>query len=172
MAFSQACKGITLIELCVVLSIIAITAVSAVFHAPSVIQNQRADSGIRELFHLFNFARTEAITSGSIVTVCPLNEAENCSGDWENDLISVFRDPDNSRSVTHDEPIIKQIASPFTGSLKAAPSRRGYFQFDSLGGAKGTPGNLTYSPRPDDTQFARKIIISFSGRARLAKVKH
>lgn len=172
MAFSRACKGVTLIELCVVLSIVAIITLSTASYAPSVIHNQRADSGIRELFHLFNFARTEAITSGSIVTICPINETKSCSRDWGNNPISVFRDPDNSKSITHDEIIIKQATSHFLGSLKAAPSRRGYFQFDSLGGAKGTPGNLTYSPVPYDTKFARKIVISFSGRARLARVKN
>jgi len=155
-----------------VLSIVAIITLSAASYAPSVIQNRRADSVIRELFHLFNFARTEAITSGTIVTICPINKTGSCSGDWENNPISVFRDPNNSKSIARDEMVIKQVTSPFTGSLKAAPSRRGYFQFDSLGGARGTPGNLTYSPRSYDTKFARKIIISFSGRARLAQVKN
>lgn len=172
MIFSRICKGVTLIELCAVLSIVAIIALSAASYAPSVIHNQRADSAIRELFRLFNFARTEAITSGSIVTVCPVDGTGNCSSDWNKHPVSVFRDPDNSRSITHSETIIKQVANPFTGSLKAAPAQRGYFQFDSLGGARGTPGNLTYSPLSYDTKFTRKIIISFSGRARLAQVKN
>lgn len=167
----KACEGITLIELCVALSIVAILALSTASYAPSVIQKIRADSGIRELHHLFKFARTEAITSGSIVTLCPIDEARGCSNDWNSNPISVFRDSDNSKSLTHDETIIKQVAILSVGSLSAAPSQRGYFQFDSLGGAKGTPGNLTYFPTPHDTEMARKIIISFSGRTRMARIK-
>ncbi|MCK0164998.1 GspH/FimT family pseudopilin [Marinobacter sp. S6332] len=171
MKYTETCKGVTLVELCTVLAIMAIITLSAVSFAPSIIQKHRADSVTRELLHLFNLARTEAITSGSIVTLCPTNKTGNCSGDWKNNPISVFIDPDNSRSVTNTETVIKLVAPPSTGALKSTPKKRGYFQFGALGSSRGTPGNLTYSPKTNDPTFARKIIISFSGRARLASVK-
>lgn len=171
MKYPEACKGATLVELCTVLAILAIIALSAVSFAPSIIQKHRADSVTRELLHLFHLARTEAITSGSIATLCPTNETGTCSGDWENNPVSVFIDPDNSRSITNGETVIKLIAPPSTGVLKSVPAKRGYFQFDALGGSRGTPGNLTYSPNSHDSKFARKIIINFSGRARLAPAK-
>lgn len=172
MKYTEACRGVTLIELCTVLAIVAIITLSAVSLAPSIIQKHRADSITRELFHLFHLARTEAITSGSIVTLCPTNEAGVCSGDWDKSPVAVFRDPDNSRSTTNGEKVIKLIMPPSTGTLKSTPAKRGYFQFGALGSSRGTPGNLTYSPKANDSTLARKIIVSFSGRARLAPVEN
>lgn len=166
----QPACGTTLIELMAALAIVAILCLTAASIAPSFIQKQRANTVIKELSHLFHFARTEAITGASIVTICPLNTSNHCSGNWNNDPITVFRDPDNSRSLNQNETVIKQIEGESVGVLHSTPSYRGYFQFDALGGAKGTAGNLTYSPNTASAKFARKVIVNFAGRVRLAAV--
>lgn len=165
-------NGTTLIELMAALAIVAILCLTAASIAPSFIQKQRANAVISKLSHLLHFARTEAITSASIVTICPLDSSKSCSGDWNTDPITVFRDPDNSRSLTQNDTVVKQIEGEAVGTLKSTPSYRGYFQFDALGSAKGTAGNLTYSPNAADTQFAQKVIVNFAGRVRLAAVKN
>jgi prepilin-type N-terminal cleavage/methylation domain-containing protein len=168
MTFLHLHKGLTLIELCVTMSIAAIITVSTASYAPSLIQTRKSDSTINELFQLFSLARTEAITRSSIVTICPLNRTGRCSNNWDTP-ISVFQDPDNSRSLTHNEVIIRQTESHLSGSLKAAPLRRRYFQFDSLGESKGTLGNLTYCAKTGDPKYTRRLIVTFSGRTRLAQ---
>ncbi|OEY66661.1 GspH/FimT family pseudopilin [Marinobacter sp. X15-166B] len=161
-------KGLTLIELCVALLVMATIALSVASVAPSMIHTQRADAAIKELRQLFRFARTEAITRTTIVTICPLDAANQCSNDWHRP-ISVFRDPDNSRALSQGEVIIKQLDRAAGGVLRAAPAQRRYFQFDALGGSKGTLGNLTYCPTSGDPRFIRRLIVSFPGRTRLAQ---
>lgn len=171
MKLFRSSRGLTLIELCIALSILAVITLSTASFAPGVIQNQRADTAIKEMLSLFQLARTQAITSGSIVTICPLDAIGQCSNNWDGP-VSLFRDPDNNRSLVDDEEIIKQIENFSHGTLKAAPSHRRYFQFNSLGNSKGTLGNVTYCPRSGDPRFIRKLIINFSGRVRLAQDKN
>lgn len=162
-------KGLTLIELSIALAIFAILAASAITYTPTFVQSHRSDLAIKNVTQLFKLARTEAITSASIVTICPLRTDRTCSNQW-NQPISVFLDPDNSKSLTNAERVLRQIEPPLGGRFQAAPSSRRYFQFDPLGGAKGTLGNLTYCPAATSgTQFIRRLIISFSGRVRLAQ---
>lgn len=162
-------RGLTLIELCTTLAIISIMAFSAISFTPLIVQSKRADSAITDVFRLFKLARTEAITSGSIVTICPLDKSGKCVNTW-NQPISVFIDTDDSRSLNQDETLIKQIAPPPAGRFVVAPINRRYFQFDPLGGAKGTLGNITYcSENVSSVQNTRRLIISFSGRIRLAR---
>jgi len=169
MPLSNFKKGATLIELCIALAIIAILAAAAATSIPTLVQSQRSGAAIKNIIQLFKLARTEAITGGSIVTICPLNTGGTCTNRW-NQPISVFLDPDNSRSLNHAELVLRQIAPPSGGRIQAAPTGRRYFQFGPLGGAKGTLGNLTYCPEPTtETQFIRRLIISFSGRVRLAQ---
>lgn len=164
--------GITLVELCVALSVLSILAFSAISFAPSMIQHKRSDAAIKDIFHLFRLARTEAITSGSIVTMCPLDLSGRCRNAW-NGPVSVFLDPDNSRSLSGSERIIRQISPPAMGQIQVAPANRRYFQFGPLGGAKGTLGNVTYCPEHlDDARHIRRVIISFSGRIRRARDKN
>jgi prepilin-type N-terminal cleavage/methylation domain-containing protein len=165
-------KGATLIELSISLAVFAIIAASAISYTPTLVQSQRSDSAIKNTIQMFKLARTEAITGGSIVTICPLNTDGTCTNQWHQP-ISVFSDPDNSRSLNTTEVVLLQIEPPSVGRIQAAPSGRRYFQFGPLGGAKGTLGNLTYCPEfTADTRFIRRLIVSFSGRIRLAQDKN
>lgn len=161
-------KGLTLVELCITLSITAMITLSAASYAPTVIQHHTSDSAINQIARAFRFARTEAIMSRSIVTICPLNTAGRCTNKWNNP-ISVFRDADNSHSLTRNEVVIRQVEQLNDGILKAAPSHRRYFQFATSGESRGTAGNITYCPRSTDPQFLRRLIVNFSGRMRLAQ---
>jgi type IV fimbrial biogenesis protein FimT len=161
-------KGLTLVELCTTLSIIAIATLSAVSYAPAIIQHHTSDYAIKEIAQAFRFARTEAIMGRSIVTVCPLNTSGKCTNHWNNP-ISIFRDPDNSHSLTRNEVVIRQVKQLHRGTLAAAPSHRRYFQFATSGESRGTAGNITYCPKSTDPRFIRRLIVNFAGRIRLAQ---
>jgi type IV fimbrial biogenesis protein FimT len=168
MTIFNANKGLTLVELCTTLSIIAIVTLSAASYAPTVVQHHTSDYAINGIEQAFRFARTEAIMGRSIVTVCPLNTAGQCTNHW-NDPISIFRDPDNSHSLNRNEVVIRQIKQKHNGALAVAPSYRRYFQFATSGESRGTPGNITYCPKSADPRFIRRLIVNFAGRIRLAQ---
>lgn len=64
-------KGVTLIELMVVIVIIAIVATIALPSFSRMIENNRLTTTTNELVGLLSFARSEAIRRGSSVTVVP-----------------------------------------------------------------------------------------------------
>lgn len=161
-------RGLTLIELCSALTIFSIVTFAATSYSLNLIKSKRGQHAIENVYQVFKLARSEAITSGSIVTICPLDSANRCGNSWDLALF-VFRDPDNSRSLTNDEVIIRQIRAPLAGSLRPAPQNRRYFQFGPLGEAKGTLGNVTYCPKdPKDKHLIRQLIMNFVGRVRFA----
>lgn len=162
-------RGLTLIELCVALTILSIVTFAATSYSLDLIKTKRGQHAIQSVYQLFKLARSEAITSGSIVTICPLDASNRCGNSWDAEL-SVFRDPDNSRSLSNDEIILKQIKAPSVGTLQPAPKNRRYFQFGPLGEAKGTLGNVTYCPQnPDEKHLIRQLIMNFAGRVRFAQ---
>ncbi len=166
---SSLSKGYTLIELCVTLTIMSVLAFSAVSIAPQILQAKQADDAIKNVFRLFRLARTEAITKGAVVTICPLDLSGRCTNGW-NQTLSMFVDEDNSRSLNQGEAVVKTIKPPSSGRIEVAPQNRRYFQFGPLGGAKGTLGNVTYCSEPaSDGMNTRQVVISFSGRLRLAR---
>lgn len=162
-------RGLTLVELCVSLVILSIVILAATSYSLNLIKNKRGQHAIENVYQVFKLARSEAITSGSIVTICPLDSANRCGNSWDLDL-SVFRDPDNSRSLTNGEVIIRRIKAPLAGALRPAPKNRRYFQFGPIGEAKGTLGNVTYCPKdPKDKHLIRQLIMNFAGRVRFAQ---
>ncbi|WP_407070163.1 GspH/FimT family pseudopilin [Marinobacter sp.] len=169
MMHSYAERGLTLIELCIALTILSIITFTATSYSLNLIKSGRGQHAIQSAYQAFKLARSEAITSGTIVTVCPLDLSNRCGNSWDQDLF-VFRDADNSRSLTNDETIIRRIQVPSVGALMPAPRSRRYFQFGPLGEAKGTLGNVTYCPKnPNDKHLIRQLIMNFAGRVRFAQ---
>ncbi|MGE0310383.1 MAG: GspH/FimT family pseudopilin [Lautropia sp.] len=91
--------GFTLIEMLVALTIIAILSTLA---APSFTQ-MMAGAAIRslstDLGSDLNFARAEAVRTGSRVSLCPRATATSCGTDWNNGWL-VFRDTNGASAGT------------------------------------------------------------------------
>ncbi|TXH92700.1 MAG: prepilin-type N-terminal cleavage/methylation domain-containing protein [Pseudomonas sp.] len=76
-------QGFTLIELMIVLAIIAIVALVAAPDYQSSIASSRKTSAANNLLGALQFARSEALTRRSDVTVCASSNGSTCSGsDW------------------------------------------------------------------------------------------
>ncbi len=79
--------GMTLIELLITLSIVAILAGLAAPSFNSMIASNRASSATGNLVSVINLTRAEAIARGATVSVCgstdPAGSSPSCDGSWE-----------------------------------------------------------------------------------------
>jgi len=73
-------RGFTLIELMVVLAIIAILAMIGIPGFQTTLQNSRMTSATNGLLSALQYARSEAVTQRTAVTVTPLDGANWASG--------------------------------------------------------------------------------------------
>lgn len=76
----RAQQGFTLIELMIVLMLIAIMAAIGVPGFQTMFQNSRLVSATNNLLGALQYARSEAVTQRTAVTVSPLNGADWASG--------------------------------------------------------------------------------------------
>lgn len=162
---STPCKGVTLPELVVAMAIVAILSIISV---PNFTQWYTAMESRRvgnELLGMFHFARNEAIRSGNLVTLCPLNATNQCSTDW-NQTITVFRDPGNTKRLTDPSLISRTYDPSNSGRLTIASLTRRSFQFRANGMTFGDLGNLTWCPDSTEARLASHLVISRGGRAR------
>lgn len=125
--------GLTLIELMITLSVMALVVSLSTPSFRQVIQENRMATQINEFVADFNLARSESVRRGTRVTLCKRNEAGNaCSttADWTGGWI-VFVDPDDDGLIDNGEAIIR-LHGPLVG-LTALHLPGDRMTFDAMG---------------------------------------
>lgn len=158
-------QGVTLIELIIALSIVAIlTSISA----PSLVnwqRNSERSAAITNFWHAIFLARSEAIKRNSVVVLCKSSDGQQCSNsasNWANGWL-VFE------NIDHDEPAQVDAGEPVLHVYNDAKgmsirSNRPAFSFRPF--AQGSVnGTIVFCDARGD-QSARAIIISHTGRPR------
>lgn|SRR5690554_6000524 len=163
--------GFTLVELLIVITVIAIMLTSAVPAISDLLTGAQRRTAVYDLVSLLAVARQEAIATGKIMTLCPLNDNNECGKDW-NGEIHLFTDPYNQRKLTAGNQIVRTLPPLKTGTLKIASLNKSYFQYRPNGMILSDLGNLTWCPPSGDASQAAHIIVSRGGRIRLAVDKN
>lgn len=162
-------RGVTLLELMIVITVLAIVLTVGVPGMRELVLNNRQVSAINELVTALQLARSEAITRNIAapagVSVCASNDGATCSGTWTDGWI-VFTDNDitNGASVvallrSTDAPPGLAITSPgFAGAISYRRDGRALgavdFQFcDSRGASKARVVQLGLSGRPAVSKY-------------------
>ena len=139
-------SGFTLLELLIVLAISAILAVLAVPAFQSSIQNGRISTQLSTLVATLSFARSEAITRSSMVSVCATSNHATCNTtNWEAGYM-IFSG-DASTTPTPAAADILQIVDTLSGSntlrrsnaTTAIPAgfSAGYLRYEGTGFIQG-----------------------------------
>jgi type IV fimbrial biogenesis protein FimT len=159
-------RGITLVELLVVLTILAILAAGAVPWLGDLWLDARRSAAVNELVHAFHFARQDANRGARDVVICRSTDGERCApaGPWQSGwLVFLNRDGDDPPVRDTGEPILK-VAQRADG-LRITSNRYAWILRPSP--LRATNGTLVICDRRGP-RAARAVIVSYTGRPRLA----
>jgi type IV fimbrial biogenesis protein FimT len=162
--------GFTLVELLVCMALVAFLAMQA---SPGIAEwraRKAADGVMREMLGVVDMARAHAVAGNVMVTFCRSDDGRTCRGNWRDGSI-LFTDVNADRIVNGDDRVLFRLAPMQPdGTLEFRSfQNRQYLQLTARGFTNYQNGNFTYCPASGDARLARQLIISLSGRARLAR---
>ncbi|GGY97187.1 MAG: type fimbrial biosis protein FimT [Shewanella sp.] len=158
----QVYSGFTLVELIITLLVFTILLGIAVPSLADLQRQYRTDSAIRQLQQLLAFARNQAISYRSRVTVCHLEDNRCQDGNWQPG-ISIFIDRNGNQQLDSDERLLLE-SGPFH-SQDSIFYNRATVRFLADGLASGSNGTLSYCP--DKTvEDGQSIVVNQAGRTR------
>jgi type IV fimbrial biogenesis protein FimT len=158
-------SGLTLVEMMVTLSVLAILLVTATPSFVSYKKDNRRTTYINELVSSLNLARSEATKSNSTVAFCPSSNGTSCAGDNYDAGWIVFRNDNGDQPPAVDAGEL--ILRTHEGTLSPGSSLRATGGIDTGINfqASGRPlsfGDITYCDDRGDSQ-ARSVVVNLVG---------
>ncbi len=164
--------GLTLIELLVVIALVVVLGTIAVPAYFRMTASNRITGAVNALATTLAYARSEAITRGDQVVVCPSANATACdSGGWQEGWIS-FVDKDDDGTYSSGDTLIRvhgAIGSDVSMTGASDGAVKPYIAFNRMGFAQPTfasgESSLTVVACPPDKRAAnaRALILTLSG---------
>ena len=151
-------RGVTLVELTIVLAFVAILAGYTVPTFHGLLLDSRRTASVVSTLHAINLARQLSAIRGEVVRICGSLDAQQCSGrtDWTSGLLVT----DAGGSLQRNLPL------PAHGGSPTVRANRSDVAFEA-GSGFATPATVTICDRRG-SRAARAIIISRSGRPRVS----
>ncbi|WP_151705124.1 GspH/FimT family pseudopilin [Nitrincola alkalilacustris] len=151
--------GLTLVELMVTVSVLAVLLGVAAPSFVSTVQNSRATTLANAIVYAFNLARSEAVRRGDDITVCPSLNEETCSGnDWTVGWIVLA--PDGT--------VIRSWSSPQIGAVISLAQAD--VVFNGLGGLTGDAITFDAYYEGCKGDKARAVDIRVTGRISVGRI--
>lgn len=162
-------RGFTVIEMLAVLLITAILLGIGVPAMQDITARTRADSAIFQLRAMLGLARQSAITMNRDITVCGTLDGMRCSAEWREQPALLFADLNANRMLDPEDRLILQSdATRRAGVRWRGSGGRAYLRFKADGGVREY-GHFMYCPDGEDLRFGRQLVVSATGRPRLAQ---
>ena len=157
-------KGVTLIELMITVSIVAIILAFVSPSIQSILINNKIVAEINETSSLIQYARHHAIDEQAQVVVCPSKDYSACSSDW-NDPKIVFIDDDNNaiRGATEDL-LVTTGASSGTSLMTNSTN---IIMFAGTGEAN-LATEILLCHKDGKAEYARSLSVSLQGRVKMS----
>lgn len=162
--------GFNLIELLICLVVITILLNSAIPSFSRSLKKNQIEITINAVNRAISLARSTAVSSGKMVTLCKSSNGSSCGGSWKQGLI-IFTDQNKDRVINNDDEIVRVFpAFKLQGSFEfKAFQNKQYLQMTPLGTTNNQNGNFTFCPGNNDAALAQQLIISRNGRTRYAQ---
>lgn len=158
-------NGFTLIELLITLTLVGIIASVAVPSFRDVVVSNSVSFSRDEFFTILNYARSEAIKSGTSVTICKSNNATSCddSLSW-NDGWLLFVDRNQDGNLDTDDRIVRSVAALDGAVSMSHGDGDDRITFNSRGLSLRGDGLITFA-HSSDSKYDRTVDLSVTGRA-------
>lgn len=159
-------RGVSLAELMIVVTMLAILAVLAAPQFTDAVREARLTSQINQLVYALNLARSEAVKRASTVTVCASADGAACATDgrWEAGWI-VFADANANQTADSGEAVLLRMDPLREGfTLRSSAVLGGAVTFDSRG-TTPSQGNFILCAG-GDVREARSVGVKRVGRIR------
>ena len=168
-------RGATLIEVAILIVIAAVLAVLAVPSYREWIADSRLRSHADTLAATLNRARTDAMRTGSRVTVCKSVDLRVCAeaGGWEQGWL-LFVDNDRSASIDSVETTLQtEPAAKHAITIVGNRPIADYVSYTSWGHARKLDGALQMGTfvACSPGRFALRVVLAHSGRVRIERTK-
>jgi type IV fimbrial biogenesis protein FimT len=171
MSPTSTCRGVTLIEMMVVLVLSAIALTIAVPAFDDLITRSRMGAGVVDLVSTLNRARSEAVARKRPVVVCSSGNAQGaapaCQADaaWVGGWL-VYVDEDSSATLSAGDLTLAVHGAVDGIGQKTASASGVAFRSDGTAGA-ALAIDLCGLLRPD---YGRRVAVDLSGRVRTLEV--
>ena len=169
-------QGFTLIELIVTMAVVSIVLLTGMPALNDMTDSNRLVSQINNISGSLALARSEAIKTGSVVTICASSDTTSCNvTTWKSGWI-IFTDVDKDAVVDSGTDTRLRIQ----GELNGGPDLRltlndtssaGIYQFLPDGSSRdrdfdgSTIGTFILCPKSKDVNKAKALNINFIGRS-------
>lgn len=156
-------KGLTLIELLVALAVAAILITVGAPELRSMLERNRAQDAVSRWQGDLSYARQAAAAYQTSITVCPLNSASSCSGDWSQGY-TIFIDANSNGALEAlDERLHQRNPIDARDAIGADSPQRFRFTEDGLSEEAGT---LVYCAGSAADDAIKAVSVSSTGQAR------
>lgn len=162
-------SGFTVTELLICCAIVALLIMLSTPLSHAWVQDHQLQRITNDYLNALGFARATAVTSGYRVTFCRSDDGTRCQGTWTDGSI-IFTDRNGDGQVNGKDEVLRRFNAPDFPVIITfrAFQNKSYLQMTPLGFTDYQNGNFTFCPQDLNPALARQIIISRSGRARLA----
>lgn len=151
-------KGLSLLEILVVLALIGIVAVFAVPSLQFLFFKSKANTQINQLVRGLNFSRNLAIIENNPVMLCPVAPDNQCSADWEQGI--------NIYLLTPTTRILIKKISEFAGAKLVWNRKANTIVFAANGSLSSQNGSFQYQLLQKQA-YSKRVILSSTGRVRV-----
>lgn len=148
--------GFTLLELMVTVAVAGVLMMVAIPAYQGMVQRNTMTSTINDLVGDIYYARSEAITRGTRVSICPSDGQPKCTGNWLNGWI-VY--PGNTPS---DGELLRVHGAVTTPQLTVKDNKGNPITFGGSGFATGSARTITIGT--DNSSDVTCLVVSFVGR--------
>lgn len=165
---SRHMRGMTLLELLVIIVIVGLLTTQGVPAMGHVLRDQRLQAASHTLYQALYYARSEAIRQG--VPVMMVSEPDGWEQGWR-----IFADRDDDGEQSPSEPTLRAGSAPPGGlRLHANQPLRRYVRYASNGYSIRASGSFQigsfYLCTTKATTPARRIVLSRGGRVRVERL--